>query len=180
MKLSDAKQLARKLMDEHGANDVPLIISGGKRQLGVCSFKAKANPTLDIVNDILGYRRPNRKERLKNAICVGIKLSRYLVDLNDENEIRETILHEIAHFLVGPVHGHDAVWSKKAIEIGCNGNTYTKTAKMPEGRYKAVCDCGKVYTKHRKGKNVLKANHWRCGICKKSIRFYDTQTKTYA
>ncbi len=29
-----------------------------------------------------------------------------------------TILHEIAHALVGKGHGHDNVWKEKAIEIG--------------------------------------------------------------
>jgi len=32
--------------------------------------------------------------------------------------IHELILHEIAHALVGPNHGHDNVWSDKAMEIG--------------------------------------------------------------
>ena len=33
-------------------------------------------------------------------------------------EIHDTILHEIAHALVGPKHQHDAVWKAKALEIG--------------------------------------------------------------
>lgn len=32
-----------------------------------------------------------------------------------------TILHEIAHALVGCEHGHNKVWQKKAIEIGSDG-----------------------------------------------------------
>ena len=35
-----------------------------------------------------------------------------------EAEIIDTILHEIAHAIVGPRHGHDAVWKAVAQRIG--------------------------------------------------------------
>ncbi len=34
-------------------------------------------------------------------------------------DIENTLLHEIAHAIVGVDHGHDAVWQAKAREIGC-------------------------------------------------------------
>jgi len=178
MNLNDAKQLARKLMNQHGANDIPLVISGGKTQLGVCCWKAVNNSfnSIDITAQIFGLsrRRRSKVERFKGAKCRCIKLSRYLVALNDENEIRQTMLHEIAHFIVGAGHGHDAVWRRKAIEIGCDGKRLNKTAEMPKGRYQATCQCGKTFSKHRKGKNVLKSNWWRCRKCGSTIQFVDT------
>lgn len=36
----------------------------------------------------------------------------------DIEEIRNTILHEIAHALVGNENGHNLVWKKKANELG--------------------------------------------------------------
>jgi len=36
----------------------------------------------------------------------------------DMEEIRNTILHEIAHALVGNENGHNLVWKKKALELG--------------------------------------------------------------
>ena len=48
-----------------------------------------------------------------------ISLSRHYVRHADASHVRDTILHEIAHALVGPRHGHDAVWRRKAREIGC-------------------------------------------------------------
>ena len=33
----------------------------------------------------------------------------------------ESLLHEIAHALVGRKHNHDAEWKAKAREIGCTG-----------------------------------------------------------
>ncbi len=35
------------------------------------------------------------------------------------DDIRDTLLHEIAHAIVGPGHGHDAVWQTTVRRIGC-------------------------------------------------------------
>jgi predicted SprT family Zn-dependent metalloprotease len=49
-------------------------------------------------------------------------MSRLLVSLNDKREVRETILHEIAHALAGPkVRAHGREWGEIALRIGCNG-----------------------------------------------------------
>lgn len=32
---------------------------------------------------------------------------------------KQVLLHEIAHALLGPDHGHDQVWKDKALQIGC-------------------------------------------------------------
>ena len=54
-----------------------------------------------------------------------ISLSAKYVELNSMTEIRNTILHEIAHAL-RPKHGHNKFWRKTALEIGCNGSrTYS-------------------------------------------------------
>jgi predicted SprT family Zn-dependent metalloprotease len=184
MNLTDAKKLARSLMDEHGANDIPLVISGGKTQLGVCCWNPvkkglnKEDFSDDLTAQIFGYRPRRRRRRNRNrfagATCKCIRLSRHLVALNDETEIRQTMLHEIAHFLCGATHGHDSVWRNKAIEIGCDGKRLNSSAEMPKGRYVAKCSCGKVYYKHRKGKNTLKANWFRCKTCKQTVQFVDT------
>jgi hypothetical protein len=34
------------------------------------------------------------------------------------DDIKNTILHEIAHAIVGENHGHRQVWQEKAIELG--------------------------------------------------------------
>src|SRR5215467_3138637 len=49
-----------------------------------------------------------------------IILNAHHVDQHPEVELTNTILHEIAHALVGPNHGHDEVWAAKAKEIGCD------------------------------------------------------------
>ena len=50
-----------------------------------------------------------------------ITLSRYLVELNNEPEVRDTILHEIAHALAPRGAGHNSAWQAIARSIGCNG-----------------------------------------------------------
>ncbi len=50
-----------------------------------------------------------------------IAVSVHLLNGADEGTFTNTMLHEIAHSMVGPHHGHDSVWKKTAIEIGCDG-----------------------------------------------------------
>ena len=38
------------------------------------------------------------------------------------DDVRDTLLHEIAHAIVGPGHAHDAVWQTAARRIGCTAN----------------------------------------------------------
>jgi hypothetical protein len=38
-----------------------------------------------------------------------------------DEAIDNTLLHEIAHALVGKTHGHDQVWQARAVALGCSG-----------------------------------------------------------
>jgi len=73
-----------------------------------------------------------------------IQVSKHYASLNNEAIVKDTILHEIAHALVGPGHGHDHVWKAKAIEIGCSGfrckseDTHEGFVRTPS-RYIATC-----------------------------------------
>lgn len=56
--------------------------------------------------------------------------------------IKNVILHEIAHALVGVDEGHSEVWKQRAIEIGCDGKrTCSHIVDMP-GRKFVRCSCG--------------------------------------
>ncbi len=70
----------------------------------------------------------------------------------DEKKMRNTILHELAHAIVGPTHGHDDVWKKMALRIGCDASV---SGLMDAVDGKFVLECPKKcfsQTYHRKPK----------------------------
>jgi predicted SprT family Zn-dependent metalloprotease len=81
-----------------------------------------------------------------------ITLSRRFTLLNSEPEVRNTILHEIAHALVGPNHGHGKVWKAKAKELGCNGfRCCDRSVVAPSTKWIAECPaCQRVVRRHRR------------------------------
>jgi predicted SprT family Zn-dependent metalloprotease len=81
-----------------------------------------------------------------------ITLSRYLVELNNEPEVRDTILHEIAHALAPRGAGHNSAWQAIARAIGCNGQRcYGAEVARPRPKYKGVCPgCKLVIYRHRR------------------------------
>lgn len=80
----------------------------------------------------------------------------------DEKSMRNTILHEMAHAIVGTDHHHDEVWKKMALRIGCNGKR-CGTMDLVEARYILECP-QKCYsqTYHRRPKPTNKV----CMKCK--------------
>ena len=104
MDLVEADQLARSLMRRHVLDRRGWTLEWGnaKRNLGV-AIESRRDTATNTVQDVR-----------------VIRLSRPLMRLNSEAEVRDTILHEIAHALVGAAHGHDAVWQAKCREIGAD------------------------------------------------------------
>lgn len=80
-----------------------------------------------------------------------ISLSRPGTALREEHHVRNTILHEIAHALVGPNFGHDSVWRTKALSIGCNGERCSSDVRIP-GIWQGTCKNGHTVSRHRKPK----------------------------
>ena len=65
-----------------------------------------------------------------------------------EPELIDTILHEIAHAIVGPRHGHDAVWKAAAQHIGCTAERCHRVQHtLP--RWRGQCGCGKQWKRQR-------------------------------
>ena len=136
MELLKAKNLAILLLDEHGLMDKGWYFEfdRAKRRLGSCNYRHKK-----------------------------ITLSSALTELRDEENVRNTILHEIAHAIVGWKNAHNNVWRAKAIEIGCNGERCGNDVKI-EGKWKATCPNGHTAYRHRKPKNRVS-----CGVCSKKF-----------
>jgi predicted SprT family Zn-dependent metalloprotease len=81
-----------------------------------------------------------------------ISLSRHLVELNSEEEVRDTILHEIAHALAPRGAGHGPVWQSLALSIGCNGQRcYGQQVVRPAPKHRGTCpSCRTVIHRHRR------------------------------
>src|SRR4051812_49651304 len=80
MNLYEAQHLARDLMDRHGLADWRFQFDHARRRFGSCRIRTRT-----------------------------ITLSRPLTLLNPEDQVRDTILHEIAHALT-PGDGHGTKW----------------------------------------------------------------------
>lgn len=88
-----------------------------------------------------------------------ILISSEFVKINDDHHVRDTILHEIAHALVGGRHGHDEVWQEKAREIGCDGKRFfdADAVHQPEKPCIGTCPhCGKTIERYRMTKIACK------------------------
>jgi predicted SprT family Zn-dependent metalloprotease len=136
MELKKAMVLAINLMEQHGLMDMGwgFGFDNAKRRFGVCKYRSKV-----------------------------IGLSKDLVELNNESRVKNTILHEIAHALVGHKNGHNDIWRTKALEIGCNGERCYDNSEVatPEAKYEAVCGgCGHVHKKHKRPTRIAS-----CGKC---------------
>ncbi len=97
-----------------------------------------------------------------------IGLSKPLVLLNPEVEVRDTILHEIAHGLAGVTNGHNETWKRIARMVGARPKAcYGSEVTRPTKRYKLVClHCGMVLQERYKGYPAGKLAgmyHQRCG-----------------
>lgn len=139
MRLLQAEKLVKELMDQHG-----LIKDGWK-------FDWLKH------SSIAGLCNYTKKE---------INLSLELTMLNTESEVRDTIVHEIAHALT-PNEGHGKKWKAKCVEIGCRPEQfYTDNQKVrAQVRYLAICDhCGR---EHKQAEKTLSC------YCQASIKMRD-------
>jgi len=134
--LADAVELATKLMRDHGLIGWRVKLDHARRRAGQCNYTTKV-----------------------------ISLSRLYVRNAGKDHIRDTILHEIAHALVGPHHGHDAVWRQKAREIGCTA-TRCHSLSFSKARWVMQCPNGCFSVERHRRKSGLV-----CTTCKASVEF---------
>ena len=139
MKLEKARNIAMKLMRQHG--------------LITYTFK---------------WDRAVRRFGSHNGLMQTISLSRPLT-LHETNKcrVKNTILHEIAHALDHKQRGysnHDSNWKRIARSIGCSGERCSSSSSVDKSKIlKWVATCPscerKVYYARQKAKDVA------CGKC---------------
>jgi predicted SprT family Zn-dependent metalloprotease len=130
--LRDAYAMAEYLLEVHGLDDWQVSYDNAKRRAGICKFAEQT----------LGLSAP-------------------LTAVHTEDDVRDTILHEIAHALVGPAHGHDATWLAMARRIGSSGERcVSPDSPTPPAAWLGACPGGHTLERHRRPERVL-----TCGLC---------------
>lgn len=131
MELMAAHRLATDLMAQHGLGDWTFRFDNARARFGACRYQTRQ-----------------------------ITVSRHLARLCSEAEVRNTVLHEVAHALVGRVHGHDDVWRRTALAIGSDGRRTDDGPLGAEGRWTGRCPAGHVVHRHRRPSRVMS-----CSTC---------------
>ena len=107
-----------------------------------------------------------------------IEVSKYYLDSHPD-QIRDTILHEIAHALVGVNHGHDHVWRMMCIKVGANPSRTTDKA-VYNGEFNYTVGCNNDDCPHpwEHGKHRIKSAYYRyhCKWCGGPIFIYNHKT----
>lgn len=132
MDTNKAHLLAKTLMLRHKLDGWHFEFDGAKRRFGCCNYRRKV-----------------------------ISLSCILTDLNDEDKVRDTILHEIAHALLGSGYSHGRIFKMKCVEVGCQPRrAYGSEVIQAKAKYTAKClDCGHEW---QANKRLVKAWHKVC------------------
>lgn len=121
MELADAETLARTFMDAYGLNDWHFGFDRAKRRLGQTNYTTHT-----------------------------ITLSRTFVENGDWEQVRATVLHEIAHALVGPGEAHGAAWKEQARALGIDPRATTHEAPEVPAKYVGTCPNGHTHHRHRR------------------------------
>lgn len=125
--LQDAWELGRELMDEHGLEAWQLTFDRAKRRAGACRYQTRT-----------------------------ISLSAPLARLHDVSHVTDTVLHEIAHALVGPRAGHGPRWRAVAADLGATPERcLAEDVPTIAGRWLGVCPQGHTTDRHRRPTRVL-------------------------
>jgi predicted SprT family Zn-dependent metalloprotease len=124
-KLTEVRELAEKLMVQHGLAEWTLGFDGAKRRAGFC---CEADSK--------------------------ISLSAPLMEIWDMPDVQETILHEIAHAKAGPGHGHDYTWQLTCIRVGANPERCYDSDERPgvRAKYTGTCAAGHLHYRERASK----------------------------
>ena len=92
--MTDWTAYAQKMLRDNGLGNWTVKVSRGRKTIGLCSYSDKT-----------------------------IYISKYHIDNDSYDDVRDTIIHEIAHAL-NPRDGHGDKWRETAISLGGTGDQY--------------------------------------------------------
>jgi len=135
-----------------------------------------------VVRDVLpSYTMPNVSTDLRGG-CAGtaypsINKIRINLEIYSEIELRETVIHEVAH-IVGRIKyrakGHDGLWRKTVLEMGgtperCHSMKFTAARKVQK-KFEYACGCKTRKITAIKHNRILRGWTYRCCLCGEPIR----------
>lgn len=98
-----------------------------------------------------GFDNAKRRAGLCDYTRKRITVSRYLAARFDDDEIHQTLLHEVAHALAGHRAGHGTAWKRVARELGYVGGTTHRGETATElAPWVGRCPAGHVTYRHRR------------------------------
>jgi predicted SprT family Zn-dependent metalloprotease len=135
MELKPAQNLAVSLMNRHGLLDKGWCFEfdNAVKRFGVCRFRRKT-----------------------------IGLSAKLTTLNNEEKVKDTILHEIAHAIAGYDAGHGIEWKRVCERIGAKPERCYNVAETNVVELKYYAKCGACGKEHQKARLVNKLARRSC------------------
>jgi len=133
---------AREIMDSHGLKSWKLVMDNAKRRLGCCNYR-------------------------KNTIA----MSKRHLEISQESEIIDTVLHEVAHALVGPNHGHDRIWMSMCVKIGAKLKRCKSVNEDFHEDAPFVAECNMCKKKWQRYRKPPANSFYRCPTCRCFISF---------
>ena len=136
MDLKDLEAIASTELSKQGLQDWSFRLVDTKRRLGACKFRLKR-----------------------------IEIAEFYARNSPPNTVLDTLLHEIAHALAGPVARHGPAWKAIAIRLGAipRACETTDEAFVKPGDWQMTCPaCKKTIHRYRKPKTL---SGYRC-LCK--------------
>lgn len=118
MSIDDAMSVAQKLLVQHNlvATGWTVGVCKGKRRLGLCNYRQRV-----------------------------IRISRDHIMKGTDEEVLDTIRHEVAHAIAGYGAKHGPIWQRVAIALGASPKPTTRVSYTHNYKYYLNCGmCNKV------------------------------------
>ena len=114
-----------------------------------------------------GFDSGRRRAGLCSYTDKKITVSKYLSLVHSIDDVRQTLLHEIAHAVCGPKEGHSKKWLASAKRIGYRNETYTGDEIAKEyAPYRGLCPNGHQHYRYQRPKRLYSCHHCAKGFNK--------------